>query len=321
MGIPRILVVKEGRIQASQIEEILVKAGYEVVWAETGVAAMRVVRESPPDLVILDVVLPDLDGHDVCRLIKFTEKTKMIPVILLTAKGAPEDGAEGLYEGADDYLATPFTETELATRVYASLRAHKLVMELAEKNKALEEIRAQLASSGKTDPLTGLWNRRYFYEMFQGEFRRVLRYQTPLTCMLLDLDGFKKVNDTYGHQMGDEVLTWFAQYVRQSLRQVDQAARYGGDEFVLLFPQCTPEEALFPARRILDAAAHYAPPGLRGTHISVSIGISAVPDLFIPTPERLLQLTDRALYHAKGLGGNHLAICDGSGMHQGEGAD
>ena len=202
----KVLLVEDDPIQAETTRDLLQLAGYEVSLAVDGIGAIKIVKTAKPDIILLDVILPGLDGYEVCRWLKLEESTKGIPVIMLTVKRELSDKISGLHIGADDYLPKPYNELELNARIYASLRTKALQDELKTKNKQLEDLLYKVEYMAITDVLTGLYNRRRFHDVLAKEFERSKRYATSMALIFMDIDHFKSVNDQYGHLMGDKVL-------------------------------------------------------------------------------------------------------------------
>ena len=307
----KILVVDDSRTQLEWVQQALVREGFEVRTAVDGKEAIRKVRSEPPDLVLLDMVLPDMDGLEVLRIIKARTEDRFIPVIILSVKADLDSKVAGLRIGADDFLAKPFAEAELLARCAAMLRIKKLQDELHTVQKKLEE-------QSITDGLTGLKNRRFFDERLQEEFGRAQRYSDPVSLIMLDLDHFKRVNDRFGHQAGDHVLREAADLLRGSLRDPDIPARYGGEEFAVILPKTHVQGALAVAERIwraigsktfrhaLGEGAGASPPvELR---VTVSIGVAFFPSKDITSSELLVKFADEALYQAKRSGRNSICL-------------
>lgn len=306
----RILLVEDSKSQANFTKELLKKAGYEIVWVEDGKSAIKTALSGSVDVILLDVNLPDMNGNEVCRVLKSREDTKLIPVIMLTVKGTVNDKVAGFQAGADDYLPKPYNENELNARIYSCLRTKQLQDELRNKNAELELLLKKLEILSITDQLTGLYNRRYFENVLKQEFAKTLRFGTPLCCLMIDVDLFKKINDTYGHHIGDAVLKETSEIIKSNLRDIDTVARWGGDEFILLFPQTKKEEALTPVERIRKSVAEHVFPDMKNDKVTLSIGVASAPnaDNKIDTVEKLFQLADLALYEAKRNGRNRTAI-------------
>lgn len=303
MAKAKVLLVEDDPIQASATKEILRKVGYEVLWAEDGINAIKLIKSEKPDIVLLDVILPGMDGYEVCRWLKLDESTKGIPVIMLTVKKELADKISGLQIGADDYLPKPFNELELNARIYASLRTKSLQDELKLKNRQLEELLDKVNYMAITDALTGLYNRRRFLDALTNEYERAKRYATPFSLVMLDIDYFKKINDTFGHAVGDAVLKEVSEILLKSIRDIDTAARYGGEEFMIILPNTDIAHARIIAERMRQAIEMHDFAGV-DWKISVSIGISGMPDVKVDNKEKLIRCADFAMYRAKQCGRN-----------------
>ncbi len=303
MAKAKVLLVEDDPVQASATKEILKKVGYEVIWAEDGINAIKAVKTDKPDIILLDVILPGMDGYEVCRWLKLEESTKGIPVIMLTIKKELSDKISGLHIGADDYLPKPYNELELNARIYASLRTKALQDELRLKNKQMEDLLHKVNYMAITDALTGLYNRRRFHDVLTSEFERSKRYATPFSVVMLDIDHFKKVNDTFGHSIGDGVLREVSSILKGSIREIDTAARFGGEEFMVILPSTDKNNALIVAERMRVAIERYRFEGLDWS-VTVSIGIAGMPDATADTEDMLIRCADFALYRAKQGGRN-----------------
>ncbi len=243
MAKAKILLVEDNKTQASVIATGLTRSGYDVVHVDNGMAAIKVAKTEKIDLVLLDLLLPDIDGNEVCRWLKLNHDTKTLPIIMLTAKSGSTDKVAGLEAGADDYLQKPFDENELNARIYARLRAKSQQDELQQKNLQLESMLTQVETLAIMDSLTNLFNRRRFETILANEFKKSLRYVQPLSCMMIDIDHFKDINDSFGHQTGDVVLREVSRLIQAGIREVDTPARWGGEEFVVLSPSTSKENA------------------------------------------------------------------------------
>ena len=219
----KILLVEDEKVQASITKEFLERNGYEVVWAEDGTSAIKAAKTQNIDVILMDLILPDINGNEVCRWLKLHQDTRGIPIIMLTVKGSTSDKVKGLEAGADDYLPKPYSEVELNARIYASLRTKSLQDELRQKNRQLEDMLTKVETLAIMDPLTELYNRRRFEAILDKEFNRAMRYQRPLACMMIDIDHFKAVNDTFGHRVGDLVLKETAKIIQNSIRSQIEA--------------------------------------------------------------------------------------------------
>ncbi|HSW05973.1 diguanylate cyclase [Aquabacterium sp.] len=293
---PRLLVVDDQPINVQTLYQAL-SAEHQVFVATGGEQALKLAREKQPDLVLLDVVMPDIDGYEVCRRLKADSTTADIPVIFVTAHSDEHEEAQGLDAGAVDFIAKPINPRIVRARVKTHL--------------TLKQQSDQLRQMAFVDGLTGVFNRRYFDERLQQEWLRAMRNGTPLTLMLIDIDAFKPFNDRYGHQAGDDCLRRVAHALAAGLqRPADLLARYGGEEFACVLPETEVQGALALAQRLSEqvkalAIEHADAPSDR--RISVSIGVAGRP-ASRPGEEcggsiaELLVRTDRQLYRAKNAG-------------------
>jgi len=312
--VPCVLVIEDSPFELDQIKVALEAAGYRFVVANTGIQGMKLAREVLPDLILLDMVLPDLSGRETCRHLRAQEELRGIPIIIVTVKGKMEDKVLGLSEGATDYVTKPFDPMELQARVAAALRMKRLQDELIEKNKELagknqeyQVLLKQVQTLAITDSVTGLFNRRYFQEVLNQEFSRAQRYCTPFSCLMIDVDAFKQINDKFGHEAGDKVLEELAKIIQIEIRKVDLAARYGGDELAVLLPESLRDDAAQVAQRILDRVGGATFPALGKKHrVTVSIGVAGFPDPELRDARQAILAADFALYRSKRAGGNRV---------------
>ncbi len=300
----KILIVDDDRANLEFVKEGLGDE-YSFHDATDGEQALAVVRDFMPDLVICDVEMPRMSGFDVVRILKNNRRFSFIPIILMTARAETERKLEGLELGADDYLIKPVNLLELGARVRSMLRIKVLQDELLTTNNRLQEINEKLHELSVTDTLTGLFNRLYFTKRFAYEFQRAMRYNIKLSCVMLDIDHFKDVNDTYGHQMGDEVLKGVADALKAGLRRVDLLARYGGEEIVIVLPETDLERAVHVAERLRESVSEMEHrEGDKAVRVTCSMGVSALPNEKVQDCDGLLKLADEALYEAKEGGRN-----------------
>lgn len=284
-------------IQRDLLQQNLTNEGYQVLIAADGQEALDKVRAENPDLVLLDVRMPKLDGYTVCERIKKENPGNFVPVILVTAyAGSTEEKAKCLDQGADDLLEKPYDPVELVARVRAQLRTRKLYE------------RAQYLATH--DAMTDTCNRHYLMEQLETELERFKRYGTPFSLALVDIDKFKHLNDTSGHLSGDAALIKLASVLKQAVRQdIDIVARYGGDEFAVLFPHSGKGEAEKICDRFVNLvrATPFELPGSKKKGLTVSVGLAVVPDDAKET-EELIKMADTALYKAKQAGRNRLTV-------------
>jgi two-component system, cell cycle response regulator len=307
-GASKILVVDDSPTQLEWLVHVLENEGYAIATAADGKEAIRKVKGDPPDLVLLDMILPDMDGLEVLRIVKALPEDQFIPVIMLSVKADVDTKVAGLRIGADDFLAKPFAEAEILARCAAMLRIKNLQERLREAQRKLEE-------QSITDALTGLKNRRFFDERLHEEYRRAQRYGDYLSLIMIDLDHFKAVNDRYGHPAGDSVLREAAALLRSSIRDPDICARYGGEEFAVILPKTHMSGALTVAERVwraLGAKEYALVGGASGApatiHVTASLGVAFYPSKEISSGELLLRFADQALYEAKKAGRNTICL-------------
>jgi diguanylate cyclase (GGDEF)-like protein len=296
----RILVVDDHEDNVELLRARLEARGYRVEAAMDGQEALDKVFASPPDLILLDVMMPRVDGIEVVRRLKGTPDLPFIPIIMQTALETTEDKVEGLDAGADDYITKPINFAELEARVKSLLRIKALQEELANAN-------ARLLKMSQTDGLTGVDNRRHIEQRLTEMYEHGARLAEPLACVMCDVDHFKSVNDTYGHQVGDAVLKQVAGILHESAREIDRVGRYGGEEFIVLLPGANVDDAVAFAERVREAveAREFTYEG--GTlHRTLSAGVAAWPHPDVRHQEALVKAADDALYVAKARGRNRV---------------
>jgi diguanylate cyclase (GGDEF)-like protein len=303
----RILVVDDHPDNVEIINARLSSRGFVIETASNGEEALRMVRENPPHLILLDVMMPIMDGYEVCRRIKQDPALPYIPIILVTARDSTQDKVEGLDAGADDYLTKPINFPELEARVRSMLRIKRLQDELDQKNRELELANKRLRKLSITDGLTDLFNHRHIHELLHEEFERTRRSGEPLAVAMLDLDRFKLVNDTYGHPTGDVILYETARILRETAREIDMVGRYGGEEFVVILPGTDEEAAAQFAERVRESVSEYLfRDEANEVKMTVSGGVASFPGLDIDHPDVLIKRADEALYAAKEGGRNRI---------------
>jgi diguanylate cyclase (GGDEF)-like protein len=306
-GPTRILVVDDVPDNVEILDARLSSRGYAVITAANGEEALERVQDEPPHLILLDVMMPGLDGHQVARRIKDDEKLPFIPIILVTALNEAEDVVQGLESGADDYISKPYNFRELEARVRAMLRIKFLQDELDLKNRELELANKRLKKLSITDGLTELYNHRHVHQLLHDEFERSLRTGEQVAVAMMDLDRFKNINDTYGHPTGDVILYETARIIKETAREIDMPGRYGGEEFIGILPGTDEEAAAHFAERVRQAVeAHVYRDGATEVRMTVSCGVASFPGDGIDSPESLLKAADEALYQAKHGGRNQV---------------
>jgi two-component system, cell cycle response regulator len=294
----KILIVEDDPISRRILEANLLEWGYEVMVASDGAEALEIIQQpESPNLIISDWMMPRMDGLALCREIRNVEKSEYIYFIILTAKGEKRDIIEGLEAGADDFLSKPFNQEEMKYRIRIGERIINLerrIMELA-----------------NTDPLTGLLNRRAFMERVEQEISRAQREKQPFSLVMADIDHFKSVNDTHGHQIGDLVLQRFADQLTASTRPYDLLGRYGGEEFVVCLAGVDGLQAASIAERMcrqVEAMEIMLPDDSRSIRITASFGTASYSIESESNIDLLIKRADDALYLAKNKGRN--CVCN-----------
>ncbi|MEP7050818.1 MAG: diguanylate cyclase [Pseudomonadota bacterium] len=296
-----VLVVDDSPSIRAQIKGVLqqVDGFQEFIEAGDGLQAFKLMVDRHPDLVVCDLIMPVFDGLKFLALRATRPDLANIPVIMLTAEGDANRKVEVFDQGASDYVTKPFNERELLARVRVHYRLKILQDELRDANKRLEAL-------ADTDGLTGLFNRRYFDGLLTRELQRTARYKSPLGLVLLDLDHFKTINDTYGHAMGDQVLRNVGQIVTSGVRVTDSAARYGGEEMAIVFTQTSAVGVSDVTERLRKSISEFTHVlGDRSVQCTASFGISVCDGRVAPpSATEFIERADRALYRAKHGGRN-----------------
>lgn len=292
---PKVLVADDIPDNVKLLAYELSDHGYEVVTAYNGRQALEVARLECPDVILLDVMMPGLDGIEVCRRLKADAELKNIPVIMISACDMEQDVIRGLDAGAHDYVTKPFSLPIVLARVRSAARAKADSDLIAKMNE-------QLAELAVTDALTGLRNQRYFREALSSLFSLTTRQRVPLSVVMIDVDHFKAYNDSAGHPAGDRVLKAVAGVLVGHVREQDVVARYGGEEFVVVLPGSDEFAASATAERLRCEVASYPWP-LRPVTISLGAATLEPGGLDLQT---LVDRADRALYAAKRGGRNRL---------------
>lgn len=276
--------------------------GYRVIAVDNGEKAWEFLQqpEGKADLIILDWLMPGVDGIELCRRIREKQRNSYQYILLVSGKDDKRDVVEGLDAGADDYLTKPFDTGELRARLRSGVRILSLQHDLIQ---AQEDLRFQATH----DALTGLWSRGAVLDLLACELRRGLRTEASTGLLMIDLDHFKNTNDTYGHLVGDAVLKEVAARIVRTVRSYDYVGRYGGEEFIAVLSNCSPDDLRMIAERARHAVEE-TPVVMESTAIAVTISVGGVvarngtPDL------ELLSAADAALYEAKRSGRNRVAI-------------
>jgi diguanylate cyclase (GGDEF)-like protein len=303
-----ILIVDDNPANLSVLSKVLKSSGLKVRVATDGKSAIEQVQYDPPDLILLDVKMPGIDGFQTCQCLKSNLNTQDIPVIFMTALADTEYKVKGLSLGAVDYITKPFQEVEVLARVRVHLQLRFLTQQVMEQSTALRQANQELQRLAHLDGLTELANRRRFDEYLHDQWQRLQREKAPLSLILCDVDYFKSYNDYYGHQAGDDCLKQVANALKKCLkRPTDLVCRYGGEEFAAILPNIGLKEAIQVVQLMQSSVqnlnlVHCQSPISK--NVTVSLGISSQ----IPNPDwsvnLLIKATDAALYEAKKLGRN-----------------
>lgn len=272
--------------------------------AEDGLEGFKKLLVSPVDIVLCDLEMPRMDGFKFLGMIKGRQEVADTPIIILTGNDDREMKIKGLEQGACDFITKPFDPEELVARMRVHLKIKHLQDDLKRSNELLLEL-------SNTDHLTGLFNRRFLMECLDKEVQRARRKDGQVALLLLDIDHFKRVNDTHGHLQGDVVLQKVALHIQKELRSYDIAARYGGEEFVAVLPDTSLKEAFNVADRIrLSIQGMHFAGSLSNERVTVSLGVALFPASGIDDTDGLLRAADEALYQAKERGRNRVVVSD-----------
>lgn len=299
---PTVLVVDDSEDNARFLEYDLSDDGFDVIIALGGDECLTQAVTCSPDLILLDMRMPGLSGIETLEKLKSFAETRDIPVIMVSASNADESIIKALDYGANDYVSKPVMYPVLAARVRTALR-------LKEANRALEEANRELTRLATTDPLTRLSNRRHFFTLAHAEFAKACRHQRPLSMIMLDVDAFKSINDSFGHAAGDIALDTLADCCREAVRESDIVGRIGGEEFAICCPDADLSGAHAIAERIrttCEAKTVKLEPATFQFTVSLGVTTMATTD---ESFENILHRADRLLYRAKNQGRNRSVAC------------
>lgn len=294
----KVLIADDDALSRKILEDCLSKWGYDIEMANNGHEAWGIMENNDrPNMAVLDWMMPGMDGVEICRRLRRLTLPNYVYVILLTARSKREDVINGLESGADDYIIKPFNPEELKSR----LKIGRRIIEL-------EHRILRLAS---TDYLTGLLNRRAFLERLERELNRCEREFSNVGIIIIDIDHFKKVNDNYGHQVGDMVLQEFSSTLVKLCRVYDFIGRYGGEEFIVCLPGADKWNTYQIAERIrstIENAEILLPDKKNSVSVTASFGIASVEPGQVKSADRLINEADEALYQAKDQGRNRIVM-------------
>jgi diguanylate cyclase (GGDEF)-like protein len=315
----KILVADDREDNRGLLREWLTAQDYHVRCARDGREALELARQDPPDLILLDKVMPEVDGIAVARELKAEDRFASVPIIVLTGQDDTRRGA--IYEeaSADDLILKPLRYEEVDTRVRTMLKKREVFRALERANAELRLANQRMEDLVRRDEKTDLYNYRHFIERLTEQFKLVRRYGSNLTIVMFDLDHFKSVNDGHGHVVGDAVLKQFGQIMVRTARETDLVARYGGEEFAILLPHTSAAQGQRLAERVRKSTEGFPFEGTgnggngggeaRAVSVTVSAGVATFPiNDRIAEPHDLIQAADLALYRAKELGRNRTHV-------------
>ncbi len=303
---PTLLIIDDSTVLRQQVVEILKETGgfSSFLEASNGIEGFKMLIDHDVDVVLCDLEMPGMDGLKFLDMRNARAEARDIPVILLTGREGQSQKIRGLERGASDYVTKPFDPGELIARVRVQVKIKHLQDDLREQNQRLEEL-------SNTDPLTQLANRRFLMKTLDREFQRSVRNNDPLSMVMADIDHFKRINDTYGHQQGDVVLKAVSEALLDELREYDLAARFGGEEFALILPGTELPQATAAAERIRKRVSRLKFEGaLKPLVLTISLGVATGPRKDVTVFDDLVRLSDDALYAAKREGRNRVVIAD-----------
>ncbi len=303
----KILLIQSAQTQTNGTKRSLEDRGYKVIWAGSGLTALMMVRKNTIDLILLDVALPDIEGLDLCRRFRTWRDASSIPVILLTSRGYAPERTAGTPYGPDDYLAKPYSDDELDDKIAAVLArttekapAVRLKPQAApnpeQKPDNLESPLLPFRGTGNAvvDPATGLFGRPQFEAMFSKEFKRSQRFRQPMSCMLINLDGQKM-----GRKADESLVKAVIELVQKTIREVDTAAWWSGEAIIVLLPNTVQNDAVQAAARVLDAVAIHPFTWPDAMKVTMSIGVSGLPDEKIDSGQKMIETADAACRRAQ----------------------
>ncbi|MDP8965469.1 MAG: PleD family two-component system response regulator [Cyanobacteriota bacterium] len=315
-----ILIVDDSPTNIEVLFDFLKNAGFEVLMAPDGESAIEKVKEATPDVILLDIIMPGIDGFETCRRLKANPSTQDIPVIFMTALSQTSVVVKGFQLGAVDYITKPTQQEIILARITTHLTIQKLQHSIQKRNiqlqqeiqqrhlaeAALQKANEELQRLATLDGLTQVANRRCFDECLSKAWQILVRERLPLSLLLCDVDFFKRYNDSKGHQAGDECLQQVAQAMKGAVkRPADLVARYGGEEFAVILPNTPGEGALTVAQQIRSLVRTLAvihPQSSISEYVTLSVGVSCTIPTQQSSPEELIAAADRALYQAKDSG-------------------
>ncbi|MBF2027966.1 MAG: diguanylate cyclase [Oscillatoriales cyanobacterium C42_A2020_001] len=305
-----ILIVDDNPDNLRLLAKMLESQGYIVRKSLSGRMALQAIHRDPPNLILLDITMPEMNGYEICQQLKASEATVNIPVIFISALDCIEDKVRAFEAGGQDYVTKPFQELEVLMRVKNQLLIQQQQQQLIEQNRRLaREIKERLKAEAEvkqlslTDDLTGLYNRRGFFLLANQQLKIAQRTQTSCCLLFADLDGLKQINDSFGHDLGDQAIAYAAQVLKQTFRDADIVARLGGDEFVVLIPACADDDAGNFHQRLQANIDHFNQMcesfGSCSYQLAMSVGVQVCSATDSFSLEYLIAQADKLMYEHK----------------------
>ena len=293
-----LLIAEDDRVIRKIIEKTTKECDCNVFCASDGEEAYRILNNNNIQIAILDWMLPGIEGIELSRRIRSDKEKNYTYIILLTSKKEQADMIDGFSAGVDDYITKPFDTNDLKARVKTGKRIIELQNQLIESQNRLRE-------QATHDGLTKLLNRNAIFEIIEMEFARALRNEIPMGMIMIDIDHFKRINDTYGHQTGDDILQEVALRLKNGIRPYDNIGRYGGEEFLVVLPNCSIDQIEKVAERLrFNISGKKFKTRIKSLNASISMGITIAEYPFDKSPDLLIKMIDEALYKAKEKGRN-----------------
>lgn len=300
----KILLVDDSHTAREAMKTALKDTFSHYIEADDGITAIKAFNDEKPCFIITDIEMPSIDGYKLISTIRTLEDGKNVPIIMISGTNQTlKKRLIGFNAGASDFLMKPYEPEELSARVNSLLRIHRLMEELKEKNSLLEKL-------SMTDELTGLHNRRYFFDSAKEQIANGLRQDSKTACLLMDIDHFKQTNDNYGHAAGDEILRKLGKLLNSCRREGEILARFGGEEFVICLFNADSESALLAAERFrhLIKSYDFSSPLVPECQITVSIGVAIYPQQSPVSIDELIKMADKAMYQSKACGRDRVTI-------------
>jgi len=291
----QVLIIDDSKLNVKILCDILSNEGYSIYYAYDGISGVKMANNLNPDVILSDIVMPGIDGFEVCRLIKHSYETKDIPIIMITAKTDSMDIKKALGLGAFDYIKKPFDDIEVIARVQCAVR--------------YKEYEDKLKDMAMKDGLTGLYNHSFLIKLFKNEYEKQIKENGNISFVMIDIDYFKKVNDIYGHISGDEILKGVSSLIKCNLSNYDISGRYGGEEFSIVFSNMT-KEHIFSCCDVIRKTIENTIFKLKNKEIkiTVSMGVCFKDKCNNISRGEMIRLADESLYIAKNEGRNNVKI-------------